>query len=179
MNGMSMKEKAVLAVLAVVFLYAAAGVLWFVRQADAWSKARKAYEKSRRTYETERKLISQKAKWHEDYEREKSLMPMFAADKATDTVWLQKVSDIAARNFIQIQDRKVGRETAAGDVLEMQITGSNWEGSLKSLVRFMYELETTSEGMFDISSISCKPCSAPKKGFLRGGFTLTCAYMRE
>ena len=37
--------------------------------------------------------------------------------------------------------------------------------------------ENTTEGMFDIGYLSFKPSS--KKGYLRGSFTLTCAYMRE
>jgi hypothetical protein len=53
----------------------------------------------------------------------------------------------------------------------------SWEGSLEALVRFMQELENTNEGMFNIRSLNFKPSS--KKGYLRGSFTLTCAYMRE
>ena len=53
----------------------------------------------------------------------------------------------------------------------------NWEGALESLVKFMHEIENTSEGMFDMGSLNFKPSA--KKGYLKGSFTLTCAYMRE
>lgn len=177
MNGMSLKEKAVLAVIGVIFLYGAAAVLWFVSQKEAWRKATRAYELACTNYAKECKLISEKKHWTDMYEDEKSLMPMFAFGKDVDTQWLQKTDEIAARNFIQIASRQNGKEVSAGEVLELPITGNGWEGSLDSLVKFMYELETTSEGMFDISAINFKPGS--KKGFLKGNFTLTCAYMRE
>ena len=41
----------------------------------------------------------------------------------------------------------------------------------------MHELENTDQGMFDFSSLVFKPSS--KKGYLKGSFTVTCAYMRE
>ena len=41
----------------------------------------------------------------------------------------------------------------------------------------MHELENTDKGMFDFHSLAFKPSS--KKGYLKGSFVLTCAYMRE
>ena len=38
-------------------------------------------------------------------------------------------------------------------------------------------LENTEEGMFAITELSFRPSS--KKGYLRGSFTLNCAYMRD
>ena len=45
MNNKSLREKAVLAVLGVVALYAFAAVLWFMSQEEAWKRASKAYDK--------------------------------------------------------------------------------------------------------------------------------------
>lgn len=177
MGGMSLKEKAVLAVLAMLALYAVAAVLWFVRQEAAWAKAAKLYDRARDTYERECKLISEKRKWNEAYESEKSQMPTFEAGKATDTTWLAKMDELAAKYHLSISQRQGGKETEEGEVLELPIEVKNWEGSLESLVKFMYELENGSEGMFDIRSLNFKPSA--KKGYLKGSFTLTCAYMRE
>ena len=180
MGGMSLKEKAVLAVFAVVVLYAAAVALWFMRQGGRtgeWAKAAKAYHRERDRYAAECRLIARKAEISESYEDEKSLMPTFGAGKTTDTTWLQKMDELAAKHFIQISNRQGGKEVEAGDVLELQIDVKSWEGAWESLVKFMHELENTSEGMFDIRSISFRPSN--KKGYLRGSFALTCAYMRE
>ena len=147
MNNMSLREKAVLAVIGTVLLYGLAVVLWFTSQESAWTKAARTYKSARDTYEKESRLIGERQKWNDAYEDEKSQMPTFA----------------------------FGKEK--GDVLELPIEVRNWEGALVSLVEFLHELENTSDGMFDVGNINFKPSS--KKGYLRGSFTLTCAYMRE
>ncbi len=177
MNNMSLKEKAVLAVVGMVALYALAAILWFTSQEAAWKKAAKGYEKACDTYAKERKLIGEKQKWNDAYEEEKSQMPTFAFGKTTDTTWLQKMDELAEKHHISISQRQGLKEVEKGDVLELPIEVRNWEGALESLVKFMHELENTSEGMFDIGNLNFKPSS--KKGYLRGSFTLTCAYMRE
>ncbi len=182
MNNKALMEKAVLAVLGVVALYTLAVVLWFVhfdatKKTGAWRKAINAYEKARKTYRAEKRLIGEKERWAEAYETEKLAMPTFEHGKATDTTWLQKMDELAAKHYIQISSRQGREEVEAGEVLELPIEVKNWEGALESLVRFLHELENTSEGMFDVRAISFKPSA--KRGYLKGSFTLTCAYMRE
>ena len=150
MNTMSLKEKAVLATVMMALLYAVAVALWFTSQSAAWAKAAKTYARAKATFE---------------------------AGKATDTTWLGKMDALAAKHHISISQRQSGKEVESGEVLELPIEVRSWEGALESLVKFMHELENTDEGMFDIRSISFKPSS--KKGYLKGSFTLTCAYMRE
>ena len=163
MDDAKLREKAMMAVVAVVVLYAVAVGVWFFSAESAWKRAAKAYGRERDRYEQEEKLISEKRKWNELYDLEKAAMPTFEAGKATDTVWLRKVEDLA--------------RTEAGDVLELPIEVKSWEGSLEALVKFMHALENTSEGMFDVKEISLKP--SQKKGYLKGSLSITCAYMRE
>ncbi len=177
MNNKSLREKAVIAAVVVLALYAMAVVLWFVSQPDAWKRAAKVYAGAKKTYESERKLIGERQKWNDAYEEEKAQMPTFAFGKATDTTWLQKLDELAEKHHISISQRQPGKEIEKGDVLELQIEVRNWEGALESLVKFMRELENTSEGMFDVGYLNFKPSS--KKGYMKGSFTLTCAYMRE
>ena len=175
--GKSLREKALMAMVGVVALYAVAVGLWFFSAEGAWKRAARNYEKARDTYQKEVKLIGEKRKWTEAYETEKAAMPTFEAGKATDTTWRRKLDEIAERNRIVISSAQTGKEVEAGDVLELQIEVKGWEGCLESLVKFMHELENTNDGMFDITQINFKPSS--KKGYLRGSFTLNCAYMRE
>lgn len=177
MDKMSLKEKAVMAVLGVVLLYAAAVVIWFASQEGAWKRSAKQYAAACQKYRDECRLIGEKTKWADAYEAEKAHMPFFEEGKNTDTTWLQKMDELAVKNHISISQRQGGDEIEAGDVLELPIDVKNWEGALVSLVHFMHELENTDDGMFDIRSISFKPSA--KRGYLRGSFTLTCAYMRE
>lgn len=173
----SLKEKAVLAIVGMVILYAVAVASWFMSAEKSWAKAAKGYEKAKETYLKEEKLIGEKRKWTDAYEAEKSVMPTFEFGKTTDTTWLSKMDELALKHRIQIIQRQGGKEVEEGDVLELPIEVKSWEGSLEALVRFMHELENTSEGMFDVRAINFKPSS--KRGYLRGSFTLTCAYMRE
>ena len=174
--GKTLREKAILAMLGVIALYAFAVILWFVSAESSWKKAAKAYDKAKKTYQNEVKLIGEKRKWTEAYENEKATMPIFEAGKATDTTWRRKLDEIAAKHHIVIS-AQTGKEVEAGDVLELPIEVKTWEGCLESLVKFMHELENTNDGMFDITQLNFQPSS--KKGYLRGSFTLNCAYMRE
>jgi len=175
--GKSLREKAVMATLGVIVLYAVAVGMWFLSAESAWKKASKGYDKAKENYQKEVKLIGERQKWTDAYETEKAAMPTFEAGKATDTTWRRKLDELAAKHHIAIASAQTGKETEAGDVLELPIEVKSWEGCLESLVRLMHELENTTEGMFDVTQISFKPSS--KKGYLRGSFTLNCAYMRE
>ena len=175
--GKTLREKAILAILGVIALYAFAVILWFVSVESSWKKASKAYDKAKKTYLAEAKLIGEKQKWTEDYEKERAAMRNFEAGKATDTTWRRKLDEIAARHNIVISSAQTGKEVEAGDVLELPIEVKTWEGCLEALVKFMHELENTEDGMFDITQLNFKPSS--KKGYLRGSFTLNCAYMRD
>ena len=173
----NLREKAVMAIAGVVALYALAVGVWFFSAQSSWKKAAKNYAKARDTYQREVKLIGEKQKWTDAYETEKAAMPTFEAGKATDTTWRRKLDELAAKHHVLIASAQTGKEVEAGDVLELPIDVRSFESSRESLVRLMHELENTSEGMFDITQISFKPSS--KKGYLRGSFTLNCAYMRE
>ena len=175
--GKTLREKAIMAMLGMAALYAFAVILWFVSAESSWKKAAKAYDKAKKTYQSEVKLIGEKKKWTEAYENEKATMPTFEAGKATDTTWRRKLDEIAAKHMIVISSAQTGKEAEAGDVLELPIEVKTWEGCLEALVRMMNELENTNDGMFDITQLNFKPSS--KKGYLRGSFTLNCAYMRE
>ncbi|MBR7180557.1 MAG: hypothetical protein IKD42_02930 [Kiritimatiellae bacterium] len=174
----SLKEKAVLAAFGIVLLYAATAALWFLVQSDSLKRAKKAYANAVKKYESEKKLISEKRKWFDAYESEKANMPVFEEGRSTDTTWLKRMDVAAAANYIQISSRQAGKETEAGDVLELPIEVKGWEGAWENLVKFIHAMESGGgEGMFDMRSISFRPSS--KKGYLKGSFTLTCAYMRS
>ena len=174
---MGLKEKAIVSVLLMVVLYVAAGATWFMYSERAWAKAKKQYESACRTFLKEKDMIANKAKYAEDYEKAKSFMPMFEAEKTTEATWLKKMREIATKNLVVIGQDEAKPEVAGDDVHELPIDVRRWEGSLEALVKFMHELENTEEGMFAITDLSFRPSS--KKGYLRGSFTLTCAYMRD
>lgn len=172
-----LREKAVMATLAVVALYVLAVFVWFGSARESWARAARNYAKAKAKYAEECRVIAEESTWTKAYEDERAAMPMFEVGKSTDTSWQRKMSDLALRHRIQITQSKAGEEVDAGEVKELPIEVSSWEGSLDALVHFMYELENSTEGMFALDRLSFKPSS--KKGYFRGSFTLKCAYMRE
>ena len=178
MNEMGLKEKAMMAVIGVIVLYAIAVATWFLVSERAWAKAAKAYAGAERKFNAEEKLISEKRHWVGAYESEKAAMPMFDEGEATDTTWLSKVDSIAKKNLVLIAQINAGAEEQHDNVYELPIEVKNLEGSLEALVKFMHELENTKEGMFDVKSINLQP-NRSKPGYLKGSLSLTCAYMRK
>jgi len=175
--GKTMREKAVMATLGVIVLYAIAVAIWFLSAESAWKTSSRAYARAKTAYREELKLIGEKKMWAARYEAEKALMPTFAAGKSTDPTWGRTLLKLAEKNHIAISGTQPGVEMTADDVLVMPIEVRGWEGSLESLVHLMHDLENPEEGMFDIAQLRISPSS--KRGYLRGSFTLNCAYMRE
>ena len=177
MGKMGLKEIAAAAIAGIVMLYALALCVWFFYGSTEWKNSAKTYRKAVQKYNDEKRLISEKAKWSDAYEEEKARMPLFEEGRNTDTTWLQMMDELARKHHVNIAQRQGGKETEAGEVMELPIEVRSWEGALEPLVRFMHELENTDNGMFDVRAISFRPSN--KKGYLKGSFTLTCAYMRE
>jgi len=179
--GKSLKEKAVMATLGVIVLYAIAVGVWFFSAERSWKLSAKRFNDAKIKYQKEVRLIGEKQKWDDAYEAEKAAMPTFEEGRATDTTWRRKLDELAAKHHVVIASAQTGKEItieSGNDTLgELPIEVRSWESSLEALVRLMHELENTTEGMFDITQISLKPSS--KRGYLRGSFTLNCAYMRE
>ncbi len=177
--GASMKDKAVLAIGGMALFYAAAGFLWFKALTDKgsdWNKSQRAYTESVKKYQRERALIAKRAFWEDSYEEEREKMPMFPEGEKVGEHWLERMDEIANQNHMAISTRAAGKEEEVGDVYELPVEVKSWEGALDPLVSFLYALEHAEEAMFDIKAIDIRPSS--HKGYLRGQFTLTCAYMR-
>ena len=176
---MSLKERTIAAVLGVLILYAAAAALWFMNLENSWRLAKKKYAAAREQRIKEDRLIRETAKWNNAYEDERAKMPTFEEDeKGIDTKFLSRMEEIGQGNAMTISRRQPGQEQEVGDVYELPITVNDWEGSLENLVKFIYALQQDEDTMFDVSALSIKP-SAAHRGYLKGSFTLTCAYMRN
>lgn len=173
----SLKEKAVLVALGILLMYAFAVGFWFLHAQNSWRRAQKKYENAKETYQRECALIAKKNQYEEEYESAKAHMPVFDVNKSTDTVWLKKIDELAERHNVVISTRKAESEVEAGEVTELPVSVTGCECSLQGLVKFMHELENTDEGMFDIKALNFKPNT--KTGYLRGTFTVTCAYTRK
>lgn len=178
MSAMSMKEKSMLSVVAMVALALIAVATWFMSAKKAWKKAASDYEKAKKTYASECRLIAQRETWTEAYDAEKAAMPALAEGDSPETTWLNKMDSIATDCRVFIRQRQAAKPVESDDVWQLPVEVNSWEGSLPALVKFLHTLENSTEGMFDVVKINIKP-NAQKRGYLTGSFTLNCAYMRE
>ena len=177
--GSSMKDKAMLAIGGMVLMYAVGGFLWFkavTDKASDWNRSQRKYSEAVKTYGRERALIAKRSDWEDAYENEREKMPMFPEGENVGTHWLGRMDSIATANHIAISSRQSGKEEEVGDVYELPVEVKSWEAALDPLVKFLYALEHAEEAMFDIKTIDMRPSA--HKGYLKGQFTLTCAYMR-
>jgi Tfp pilus assembly protein PilO len=130
----------------------------------------------RREIEQYRSAAMEREKWQKEMEAVKGMLVKYPADQAMDVVWLAAMDSKGKKNGVNINKRKAGEEKQVGDVYELPIECSDWDGSLSALTHFLFELQ--SEGaMFDVRQL--KVTQARGSGELRGGFTLFCAYIKE
>ncbi len=174
MSSRSLKEKAVFAVLFVCVIYAATIAWWFLGSSHR-TKAINRYNDQRKVVMREKKMISEKRLWDERYDQEASLVPLLEESQGADTVWMRIIGDMAASNNVFISELKPGNETITGDMMETSVD-IKWTAAVESLVKFMYELENTPKGKFDVLSLNFS--AGKRKGFMSGNMTLTCIFKR-
>lgn len=175
MSNVSSREKTMLLVAVVAVLYAIAG-LSYKKQVANWKRAERIYDTAQKKVAEERALIAARDEWTARYETMRGLMPVFPYDQDVATYWMSLMESAATRNSLTLSRRQAGKEEEVGDVYELPIDCKGWEGTLESLVKFLYDLQK--EGaMLDVRQLFVQPISG-RPGFLRGSFILTCAYMR-
>ena len=172
----SEREKGLLVVTVLVLLY---GALFMVygKQRDKINAAIGQRRQRETQLAMERDLISQRAIWDEAYGDNSSLMPVFESARQVETHWLNLVERLAKDSGLTIIRRQVGEERQEGDVFEIPIECREWEGSLESVVKFLYAVH--SEGaMLDVRKLTVRPAGGKAAaGTLRG--SVYCAYVRS
>ncbi|HOM59381.1 MAG TPA: hypothetical protein P5026_14475 [Kiritimatiellia bacterium] len=174
MSTVTSREKNMLLVAVVVVLYAIAA-LSYKKQVANWKAAERVYRSAQKKVQEERALIAARNEWDARYAQMRDLMPVFPYEQAVDTYWLNVMDAAAARNGLMIARRQANKEVEVGDVYELPIECKDWEGTLEALVKFLYDLHK--EGaMLDVRQLFIRPSNRP--GYLKGTFTLYCAYIR-
>ena len=172
----SKREKALLVGTIIFFLYAFLG-LTLRKRITEFKDLRRDQQNRQKIYDQYLALIDQRETWHKTYREKSNLMPVFGMDRQVDTYWLGVLDRLATKNNLTIVRRQTGEEKQEGDVYELAIDCKEWEGSLESLVGFLYDVH--SEGaMLDVRRLFIRPASGKSGAGLRGNFTLYCAYMR-
>ncbi|MCX7591779.1 MAG: hypothetical protein N2255_09140 [Kiritimatiellae bacterium] len=141
---------------------------------EEWKEISRQAEELRRQIELEQRLVETRGKWEAELKQLGRILPVFPADKKMDVHWLATMDEIAAARGMTISKRQAGEEKKVGDLYELPIECSEWEGTLEALVGFLYDLQEKS-GMLDVRQLFVKPKG---QGILRGRFSLVCAYAK-
>ena len=150
-------------------IYLGAGQLddWRLMQAEKaqlWDSIRRSEE-----------LVNERERWENEMVELQSLMPTFPADMRMDVHWMREMDTKATRHDLKIVLRETGEEQREGPIYELPVFCRRWEGTLDSLVHFLFDLQ--SEGaMLDIRYLYIKPKDKVNHD---GRFDLYCAYRRE
>jgi len=120
-------------------------------------------------------LVGQREKWDAKMGELQGMMPRFPQGKRMDVHWSPEMERKATKHGLKILRHEVSGELQEGPIYELPIECRDWEGSLDSLVHFLFDLQ--SEGaMLDIRYLRVKP---KDKVVRTGRFSLYCAYMRD
>ena len=175
MSTISSKEKNMLLIALVVVLYGVAAVC-YKAQMPNWKKVQKDYQSAEKKLHDERALIAARETWKNEYDTIREFMPVFPYEKDMKTHWLRLMENTAEACDFTINRKNPGNEIEVGNVEELPIDCKDWEGSLESLVTFLYDLSIQEGAMLDVRQLHVRPTN--KAGVLKGTFTLYSAYMR-
>ncbi len=142
---------------------------------EAWRERIARLESLRRERTAARELIEMGPQWREHYDEVRNQMPVFGNGVQVDTYWMSIMDRLADEYSVSITRRNVGREARVGDVYEFT-TDCQWEGPLDAVAKFLCALQDAG-AMLDVRDLVLRT-HGNRKGFLRGSFTLYCAYMR-
>jgi len=145
---------------------------------DAWGDVRRKQAEARDLIEREQKLLAGEAAWQKQYAELRAMIPLYPAEKKMDVYWSSIMDELARKHGVNIVKRRPLGEEKVGDMYELPIVCSDWEGSLDAIVHFLFDLQSQG-AMLDIRQLLIKPKDQKSGGMLRGSFTLYCAYMRE
>jgi Tfp pilus assembly protein PilO len=120
----------------------------------------------------DQRLVSQKPMWDSRLRTLSAGLPEFPEDRDVTADLLIILDRIASNNGVSLPRRDADKEKRHGYAYQLAVT-CKWEGSLESLVHFLFELQEQG-AMLDLSQLSV----APEKTALKGSFTAECTYRK-
>lgn len=175
MTPISRHDQVLLAITAGVLLFGVIGATARIRIEKIAEKRRSIAKLESRT-SLQRELIAARNDWEARYESVRDRMPVFTPGEQVETYWLAVMDDAAAKHGVRILQRDLKEETQVAGVYELPVEVRSWEATLESFVRFVHALESAG-AMLEMREL--RVMTIPnRQGWLKGSFTLSCAYMR-
>lgn len=139
-----------------------------------WQSLAKTQARLEREMQVDRDLVAKQAEWQERFDALSEAMPQYGLTQKTDVLWLSTIDGVARKHGLEIRRIEAGEERQQGDVYELPIECTEWEGDLDALVHFLFDLQSRG-AMLDVRLLLIKPKAGK---VLRGRFSLSCAYTR-
>ena len=149
---------------------------WYVQpRLETW----RTLQEERRQWQQRRSeaefLLARRETIARDLEQIMEQLPSHPEGRNVAADFLRLLESQAQQHGVALQRREAGRERHLGDLYEIAIQGG-WEGSLSSLVRFLYALQE--EGVIlDVSQLTIIPESGTER--MRGVYAVSFAYRRS
>jgi len=141
---------------------------------DRLSALAEAREKVEAALRRERLVLQREQQVREQFQAAYQDLATFPEAMDVTADMLIKVEGLANSNQLVLTRREPQKERRQGDIATLDIK-CNWDGTLESLVRFLYALGQD-HAMLDISELYIR---AEGKGVLKGTFTINCSYIRK
>jgi Tfp pilus assembly protein PilN len=139
-----------------------------------WQRLQKTQARLEDEIRRDRELVEKRADWEGRFDELSEAMPQYGTQMKTDVLWLSTLDSVARKHGLEIRRIEAKEERQQGDVYELPIECTEWEGSLDALVHFLFDLQSRG-AMLDVRFLHIKPKAGK---VLRGRFSLSCAYTR-
>ncbi|MBL7075995.1 MAG: hypothetical protein ISS31_00860 [Kiritimatiellae bacterium] len=139
-----------------------------------WQRLQKVQARLEDEIDRDGGLVEKREEWEARFDELSEAMPQYGTKMKTDILWLSTIDSVARKHGLEIRRIEAGEERQQGDVYELPIECNEWEGSLDSLVHFLFDLQSRG-AMLDVRFLHIKPKAGK---VLRGRFSLSCAYTR-
>ena len=175
MAKMSLKEKAILSGVAILILYIVTIAFWFL-QSNSRMISKKKLKNEELKVQREKREIGRQSELDGLYREAVESIPIIENAKSADTEWMRIIGDIAKENYIKIDDiREVQDGTELSSEMKCKVFDVAWTGAVESIVKFLYTLQNTKVGLFDVKTLNFSPI-VKQQGFMKGKMTIICMF---
>lgn len=134
-------------------------------------------EKARLLHQIElhKRILAEKDVWYTRLEELQSQLPLYDEKTSITAELLKLIKRTADDNGLDLVRTQPYREEQTGSLYELGVS-CNWEGSLETLVKFLYDIQK--QGIrFDVLQLNVQP-DAQRDRILKGSMVIDCAYRK-
>jgi hypothetical protein len=133
-------------------------------------------ERLLREIKLHQRILAEKDNWAVRLQELQKQVPVYSEKSSVSSEMLKLISSMANGHSLDLIRTQPYREEQVGSLYELGVN-CDWEGTLDSLVRFLYDLQQ--QGLrFDVRQLTAQP-HAQRDQILKGSMTIDCAYRKE